>query len=57
VTYYLQILEFLRANLEKHVTLEDDVETLKQKPGSPKISWGMQMAILYRLEKKKILRN
>jgi len=57
VTYYLQILEFLRANLEKHVTLEDDVETLKQKPGSPKISWGMQMAILYRLEKKKIVRN
>jgi hypothetical protein len=29
VSFYLQILEFLRANLEKHSTLEDDVQTLK----------------------------
>jgi len=55
--YYEQILDFLSKNLEKTSTLEKDKELLLQAPGTPKISWEIRMAVVYRSEKKKILRN
>jgi len=55
--YYEQILDFLSKNLEKASTLEKDKELLFQAPGTPKISWEIKMAVVYRAEKKKILRN
>lgn len=40
-------------NAELPATLEKDLEKLEQE----NLSWGMRMAVTYRSEKKKILRN
>lgn len=55
--YYEQMLDFLSKNLEKFCSLEKDKELLVQAPGTPKISWETKMAVVYRAEKKKIVRN
>ncbi len=38
-------------------TLEEDLELLKGKPDSEPLSWTMRMAVVYRSEKKKIIRS
>ena len=40
--------------LEKDTTAEEDQAMLDS---DPKMDWGMRMAFVYRIEKKKILRN
>ena len=58
--YYLQILKFIQDQLNRVGTLEQDLEILKSgEPGSanPSISFELRMAVVYRSEKKKILRS
>ena len=38
-------------------TLEEDLELLREAPGKKPISWPFRMAVVYRSEKKKILRS
>lgn len=54
IQYYEQILDFLKANLEKHVSLEQDLEQLRS---GKDISWGLQMSLVYRIGKKQIVRS
>jgi len=49
LSFYEQILDFLKANLEKHITLEKDLEQLKT---DQNISWGLKMSMIYRISKK-----
>ena len=56
VTYYEQLVKFLQSNLERKYTLEADLETLADTDGQ-KLSWAAKMALVYRIEKKKIIRN
>lgn len=53
-TFYREIMMFLKANLEKTASLEDDLARLKS---DEEMSWGLRMAIVYRAENKKILRS
>ena len=57
---YLQICNFLEEQLNKVATLEEDLEMLRQgelgNSGTP-LSFMMKMVVLYRSEKKKILRS
>ena len=56
--YYLKLIEWIQAQLHEISTLENDQELLKSgEPGSPNppISFELRMAIVYRLEKKKIM--
>ena len=52
--YYKELLTLLQMNMEKYDTLESDLEKLAS---DKQLTWGMRMAILYRSEKKKIVRN
>ena len=57
---YLQICKFLEEQLNKVASLEEDLEMLKQgEPGhsGTPLSFMMKMVVLYRSEKKKILRS
>ena len=54
--FYLEILCFIKANLEKQVTLENDMLLLAGGEGVPTIDWGMRMAVVYRSENKRIVR-
>jgi len=59
-SYYLQIVSYVSDQLALVSTLEQDEELLKRgEPGStePAISFELRMAVVYRLEKKKILRS
>ena len=59
-TIYMKILQFIQGKLNARATLEEDLELLKRgEPGSdlPPISFEMRMAVVYRAEKKKILRS
>ena len=59
-THYLQILNFVQAQLDKGATLEQDMELLRRgEPGSDlaPIHFELRMAVIYRAEKKKILRS
>lgn len=53
--YYEDLLEFLKANLEKQASLEQDLETLRSDKSD--LSWASRMALTYRAEKKKIIRS
>ena len=53
VNMYIALLKLLHANLEKSNSLEDDQLTLK----SSTLEWTTKMSLLYRIEKKKIIRN
>lgn len=58
--YYLQICNFVLSQLEKVATLEEDLELLKRgEPGHPgePIDFEFRMAVVYRSEKKKIMRS
>lgn len=60
--FYLQLLEFLQNNLEKMSTLKNDENLLEGKPSPSEcttkpLSWPYRMALVYRLEKKQIIRN
>jgi len=48
-------MQFLHKNFEKNASLEDDLTKLQNK--NENISWFMRMALVYRSEKKKIIRN
>ena len=43
--------------MNKLSTLEEDLELLKDKPGKPQLNFQYRMAVVYRSEKKKILRS
>jgi len=55
--YYKQVLKFIQANIEKTSTLEKDLELLDEGPHAPKISFELKMVLVYRSEKKKIIRS
>ena len=58
--YYLQIVHFLSDHFSRVATLEEDLELLTSgEPGSalPQIPFQLRMAVVYRSEKKKILRS
>ena len=58
--YYLQICSFVQSQLNKVATLEQDLELLcRGEPGHPgePINFEMRMAVVYRAEKKKIMRS
>lgn len=54
--FYQQTLTFIQDQLNKLSTLEEDLELLKDKPGK-QLNWQYRMAVVYRSEKKKILRS
>lgn len=58
--YYLQICNYIQAQMNKVATLEQDLDMLKRgqpgHPGAP-LDFKMRMAVVYRAEKKKILRS
>ena len=54
-TCYMEILTYLKYNLESHASLEADLELLAD-PNSG-MSFERRMALIYRSEKKKILRS
>ena len=54
---YEKILLYIQNELNEVSTLEEDLELLKGKLDSEPLTWPYRMAILYRSEKKKILRS
>ena len=54
IQFYENLLDFLKANLEKQNNLEKDLELLRS---GKDITWGTQMSLVYRIEKKKIIRS
>ena len=54
LAYYSDIVDFILKNLERRTTAEEDQLLLDS---DPSLDWGMRMAIVYRIEKKKILRS
>jgi hypothetical protein len=52
--FYKDLLVLLKMNMEKTDSLESDLARLE---GAEELTWGMRMAIAYRVEKKKIVRN
>jgi hypothetical protein len=50
--YYQELVRFCLLTLEREATLFDDIKALKTCK-----DWSMRMALTYRAEKKKILRN
>ena len=59
-TFYLNILRFVQDQLNRVATLEEDLELLERgEPGNSKepIDFEFRMAVVYRAEKKKILRS
>jgi len=60
MTYYLQVCNFIQLQMNKVSTLEQDLEMLKRgEPGHPgqPLEFRVRMAVVYRSEKKKILRS
>ena len=53
VQFYHDLVCFIKQNIEKSATLEDDLATLARSD----ISFERRMVVLYRSEKKKIIRN
>ena len=49
---YKQILEHVQGTLENNTSLEKDQELLAEE-----INWNVKMAIVYRVERKKIIRS
>ena len=49
---YLKILEYVKVGLEMKTTLEKDLELLKTD-----LDWKVRMVIVYRVERKKIIRS
>lgn len=59
-SFYLQVLNYVADELNKVATLEEDFELLDRgEPGNPHppIEFEMRMAVVYRSEKKKIIRS
>lgn len=59
-SFYLQVLRYIADKLEQKATLEEDLELLSRgEPGNPlpAISFELRMAVVYRSEKKKIIRS
>lgn len=59
-SFYLQVLKYVMDQLNNVATLEQDFELLDRgEPGNPlpPISFEMRMAVVYRAEKKKIIRS
>ena len=57
---YLQIMNYLQDNLNKVATLEEDLELLQRGESNSTeepIGFEYRMAVVYRSEKKKILRS
>ena len=50
---YTQVLIYIEKEMSKVTTLEEDLELLKKKD----LAWTLRMAIVYRSEKKKILKS
>ena len=55
--FYEQTLIYIQSELNKVSTLEEDLEMLEDKPGQQPLNWMTRMAVVYRCEKKKILRS
>ena len=55
--FYEQTLIYLQTELNKVTTLEEDLELLEDKPDQQPLNWMTRMAVVYRSEKKKILRS
>ena len=55
--YYQQVLVHINDQMNKVSSLEDDLELLREAPDKKPISWTFRMAVVYRSEKKKILRS
>jgi hypothetical protein len=51
---YVELIGFLIGNLEKHSTLQQDLDLLNS---AESISWALKMSITYRANKKIILKN
>jgi len=49
---YKAVLEFVKLDIEFKSKLEDDLELLKGD-----LKWHVRMAVVYRVERKKIVRN
>lgn len=56
---YMQVLRFVQDMLDKHSTFEEDMELLRRGESDDQepISFELRMAVIYRSEKKKILRS
>ena len=55
--YYQQVLVYIQDSMNHVSTLEEDLELLREAPGKKPIDWTFRMAVVYRSEKKKILRS
>ena len=55
--YYQQALEHIQTEMYKVSTLEEDLELLKDSPDRRSPTYTFRMAVLYRSEKKKILKS
>ena len=51
-SWYKHVLEFVKLGIEFKSKLEDDLELLKGD-----LKWHVRMAVVYRVERKKIVRN
>lgn len=49
---YLKVLEYVKVGMEMKTTLEKDLELLKTD-----LDWKLRMVIVYRVERKKIIRS
>ena len=49
---YLKVLEYVKVGIEMKTTLEKDLELLKTD-----LDWKLRMVIVYRVERKKIIRS
>ena len=54
---YELALIYMETEMSKLGTLEEDLELLEEKPGRQPLNWMNRMAIVYRSEKKKIIRS
>lgn len=51
-SWYMHILEYVKLGIEYKTKLEEDLELLKGD-----LKWHVRMAVVYRSERKKIVRN
>ena len=49
---YLKVLEYVKVGMEMKTTLEKDLQLLKTD-----LDWKLKMVIVYRVERKKIIRS
>lgn len=49
---YLKVLEYVKVGMEMKTSLEKDLELLKTD-----LDWKLRMVIVYRVERKKIIRS